>query len=104
MSADEVMMLLEAAAGSGYIGEQVSQLEHALQCAAAAERAGAPPEEVLAALLHDVGHLCAPGDAPTMAELGVLQHEIIGAAWLRARGLPTTVCELVEGHVAAKRY
>lgn len=100
------MALLEAAAGSGYIGEPVSQLEHALQCAAAAERAGAPAEEVLAALLHDVGHLCAPDDAPRMgmADLGVLRHEHLGAAWLRVRGLPEAVCALVAGHVEAKRY
>jgi 2-amino-1-hydroxyethylphosphonate dioxygenase (glycine-forming) len=104
MSTDEVMALLSLAAGSGYIGEPVSQLEHALQCAAAAERSGAPALEVLAALLHDVGHLCAQGDAPRMAELGVLQHEHLGAAWLRERGLPEVVCALVAGHVEAKRY
>lgn len=101
---DEVIALLSRAAGLDYIGEPVSQLEHALQCAAAAARAGAPDAEVLAALLHDVGHLCAPPDAPRMAELGVLAHERIGADYLRARGFSEAVCALVEGHVAAKRY
>jgi predicted HD phosphohydrolase len=104
MSAGEVMALLAAAAESGYIGEPVSQLDHALQCAASAARAGAPPEEVLAALLHDVGHLCAPAEAPRMADLGVLDHEHLGAAWLRARGVSEVVCALVAGHVEAKRY
>src|SRR5262249_11540396 len=42
---------------AAYLGEAVSQLEHALQAAAAAERDPAPPALVAAALLHDVGHL-----------------------------------------------
>lgn len=101
---EEVLALLEGAGDAGYIGEPVSQRAHALQCAAAAERAGAPGEEVLGALLHDVGHLCAPPDAPRMDDLGVLEHERLGAEYLRARGFSEAVCDLVESHVAAKRY
>ena len=40
-----------------YIGESVSQREHALQAAAHARASGASSAVVLAALLHDVGHL-----------------------------------------------
>ena len=43
-----------------YIGEPVSQREHALQAAAHARASGAPKAAVLAALLHDVGHLQYP--------------------------------------------
>ena len=43
-----------------YIGEPVSQREHALQAAAHARASGAPEAAVLAALLHDVGHLQYP--------------------------------------------
>ena len=40
-----------------YVGEPVTQTEHALQCAAAAEKSGASAALVTASLLHDVGHL-----------------------------------------------
>ena len=96
--------LLLAGRGSAYIGEPVSQLDHALQCAALAASAGAPDAVVAAALLHDVGHLCAPSDAPRMDALGVVGHEQVGAAWLRAAGVRDDVCRLVAAHVSAKRW
>jgi len=101
---DEVFALLETSADAPYIGEPVSQLEHALQCAALAQQAGARNELVVAALLHDVGHLCVDKDAPRMAGLGVLEHERLGGEYLRARGFTDEVCRLIAGHVAAKRY
>ena len=88
----------------GYIGEPVSQLEHALQCAALARKAGAGPQEILAALFHDVGHLVAPSGAPEMDGLGIVDHENIGARWLAGLGVDTRVCGLVASHVQAKRY
>jgi putative nucleotidyltransferase with HDIG domain len=102
-SFSEIFSLLQAASDRGYIGEPVSQLEHALQGAALASRTG-DDELVLAALLHDIGHLCAPEDAPQMEGLGILKHEDLGAEYLRARGFSPRVCALVAGHVPAKRY
>jgi 2-amino-1-hydroxyethylphosphonate dioxygenase (glycine-forming) len=88
----------------GYIGEPVSQLEHALQAAALARKANAAPEEILAALFHDVGHLIAPQGAAEMDGLGIVEHELIGARWLRELGVSAHVCQLVASHVQAKRY
>ena len=102
-SARELLAWLEAGGRLGYIGESVSQLEHALQCAAAAEIAHAPQEAVIAALFHDVGHLSGAGGAE-MDGLGVVDHEEIGARLLRTAGCSSEVVELVENHVAAKRY
>ena len=42
---------------SEYGGEVVTQLEHALQCATLAEEAGSDTQLIVAALLHDIGHL-----------------------------------------------
>ena len=103
-AADALLDLLARSATTAYIGEPISQLEHALQCGRLATEAGARGELVLAALLHDVGHLCAPDDAPQMAGLGVARHETIGADHLRAFGVAEEIAALVEGHVAAKRY
>jgi len=88
----------------GYIGEPVSQLEHALQAAALAARGQATGAEVLAALFHDVGHLVAPPGAAEMDGLGIVEHEHIGARWLADLGVRAEVCALVASHVEAKRY
>ena len=100
----ELINLLESFRDAEYIGERVSQLEHALQAAELARAAGAPANEILAALLHDLGHLCADEHAPRMDELGVLLHEDIGADRLAELGFGPDVTELVRSHVAAKRY
>ena len=100
---ERVLSVLRAAERSDYIGEEVSQLEHALQCAHFARQSGAGDEVVLAALLHDIGHLLDP-QAPSMDGLGVIEHERLGADYLRAQGFSERVAKLVEGHVQAKRY
>lgn len=98
------MTVLQEAGAAGYIGEPVSQLLHALQCAHFAEKSGGSDALIIAALCHDIGHMIAPPEAPQMAGLGVLDHEHLGAAFLRAHGFSEQVCELVRGHVAGKRY
>jgi phosphonate degradation associated HDIG domain protein len=84
-------------------GEGISQLDHALQCAAFAERDGADAALVTATLLHDIGHLL--HDLPAdVADSGVdTQHEASGSAWL-SRHFGPAVTEPVRMHVAAKRY
>ncbi len=101
---DEILSILARSADEAYIGEPVSQLDHMLQGAHFAQRAGAPEVEILGVLLHDIGHLCAAPDAPQMDGLGVLHHEEIGASFLEARGFSAELCALVRGHVDAKRY
>jgi phosphonate degradation associated HDIG domain protein len=100
---DQIMSLLEKAGAERYGGENVSQLEHALQCAMHAERMGSSPELITAALLHDIGHLVDEGDEG-LAEKGVdAVHETIAADWL-SRYFPDAVVEPVRLHVDAKRY
>jgi phosphonate degradation associated HDIG domain protein len=86
-----------------YGGEEVTQLEHALQAAMLAEREGAGPALVSAALLHDVGHLMhdLPEDAPDHGVDDV--HEQLACDWLSNYFGPDVV-EPVRLHVAAKRY
>ncbi len=78
--------------------DAVSALDHALQCAALARRAGAGDEVVLAALLHDVGHLISD------AEESPLTHHGKWAARFLQPFVPPRVAWLVEHHVVAKRY
>ena len=100
----EVFGLYQAHGAADYIGEPVSQLEHMAQAAALAQAAGADEEAVLAAFFHDLGHLCAAAEAPSMAGFGAVDHERLGADYLRARGFSARLARLVESHVQAKRY
>jgi len=100
---DTLRDLFAAQGHSEYGGEAVSQWEHACQAACLAERAGAGAALVVAALVHDVGHLLhrLPDDAP---DRGIDDlHERIGADWLAAK-FPATVVAPVRLHVPAKRY
>jgi phosphonate degradation associated HDIG domain protein len=88
-----------------YYGEPVTQLEHAQQCAQLAEQAGADTETVVAAFLHDIGHLLPPESANGyMDGYGTIDHERLGADYLRERGFSEKVSQLIEHHVNAKRY
>jgi gamma-butyrobetaine dioxygenase len=93
----DVVALFATCGGARY-GEAVTQLEHARQCAALACRERADDEVVLAALLHDVGHLAAPA-----VETPGRHHGDEGAALLRP-WVPERVAWLVGHHVIAKRY
>ncbi len=92
---------------SEYIGEEVSQLEHALQAASWAKTAREPPHLIMAALCHDVGHLLmlAGHDLEPMEGLGAHKHAVAGAEWLEKElGVGKEVTDPVRLHVAAKRY
>ena len=102
---NEVFALFAQHGTSNYIGEQISQWEHACQAAMIARWEGYDDEVILAALLHDIGHLCSlNGNYPQMAGYGTMEHEKLGAEYLRIRGFSPKVTQLVESHVAAKRY
>jgi predicted HD phosphohydrolase len=100
---EEILQLYGDRGDDAYFGESVSMTEHGLQAAHFARAAGAPSSLIIAALLHDVGHLVeeVPDDlADWTADAG---HERIGAEWL-ARRFPPAVSEPVRLHVPAKRY
>jgi [1-hydroxy-2-(trimethylamino)ethyl]phosphonate dioxygenase len=100
---DEVADLFHRHGGGAYFGEAVTQAEHALQAAHFAALDHAPDELVLAALLHDVGHLLqsVPDDIADWHTDA--RHEVEGSAWLAQR-FPRGISEPVRLHVPAKRY
>ncbi|HEV2299925.1 MAG TPA: HD domain-containing protein, partial [Stellaceae bacterium] len=100
---DRLLTLLSAKGGAQYGEEAVTQLEHALQCAALAAAEGAPAASIAAALLHDIGHLLhRHGDSPALRGIDD-RHEALGGKAL-ARDFAAAVAEPVRLHVAAKRY
>ena len=103
MVIDVIFGLFRSRGEALYGGEAVSQAQHALQTAQLAERAGAAPALVGAALLHDIGHLLGPGDERLADEKVDARHEALGADWL-GRWFAPELTEPVRLHVAAKRY
>lgn len=105
MPADFILAITRAfaARGGDAYGENVSQLDHALQCAQLAEAEGAGDHLIAAALLHDYGHLFeGRGDAAEREGLDA-KHEAHGARALR-RWFGPEVAGPVALHVIAKRY
>jgi phosphonate degradation associated HDIG domain protein len=94
ISVEEIVSLYERKGSAWYGGEQVSQLDHALQCAGLAEREGASAELVVASFLHDIGHLLAPH-----TEI----HQYLALPFLRP-AFSNAVLEPIRLHVDAKRY
>ncbi len=100
---DEILSLFQKRGSDAYFGESVSMTEHGLQAAYFAKIAAAPAALIVAALLHDVGHLIedVPGDISDWT--CDAQHEQSGGRWL-ARRFRAEVSEPVRLHVPAKRY
>src|ERR1700748_447443 len=98
--ADMIINLYRLHGGSEYAGEKVSQLEHMAQAAQLAEEEGYDTEVILAAFLHDIGHISeAAAGANEIDGFGIKDHEALGAAFLRERGFSKKVVRLVESHV-----
>ena len=103
LAIEDVLHLLRVQGEAQYGREQVSQLEHALQCAQLAERAGGTPHLVAACLLHDLGHLVAErhdGEAPPDVDD---VHQYLALPFLRGV-FPDAVLDPIRLHVDAKRY
>ena len=100
LTIEDIGHLLATRGVNQYGREAVSQLEHALQCAQLAEQAGEDRATVVAALLHDLGHLLAPGgDTAQQDDL----HQYVALPFLRGL-LPDAVLAPIRLHVDAKRY
>ncbi len=101
-AADRILDILQTNGAEQYGDEAVSQLQHALQCGHLAERSGAPGPLVVAALLHDFGHLIhKPGDDAAARRIDN-RHEALGSRYL-ARWFDEDVTGPVGLHVDAKR-
>ncbi len=104
-TANEIMELYEKYGDEDYDGEPVSQTSHMIQCAMEAMAQGEDEELVLGSFLHDVGHLLKHVEATDeMGNFGVVNHEGLGAQYLKDKGFSERVCAMVENHVNAKRY
>ena len=101
--AEEVLSIYGRLGTAAYFGERVSMSEHGLQAAHFARVQEAPDTLVVAALLHDVGHLLETVPDQIEDWISDARHEEVGARWLAQR-FGADISEPVRLHVAAKRY
>jgi len=103
MIADDIISIYDGRGATAYFGEGVTVAEHCLQAAQFGRRSEASDALVVAALLHDIGHLIetVPDQISDWKTDG--RHELVGGNWLASHFGPD-VCEPVRLHVAAKRY
>ena len=85
-----------------YGNENVTQLEHALQCAELAEKNNFSKEIITAALLHDIGHLLYEDKDPIHQGIDGY-HENLGADFLSSY-FGEEVTLPIRAHVDSKRY
>ena len=87
-----------------YYGENVTQLEHAIQCAELAEKNKKTEKFITACLFHDIGHLF-DNNSEHISKNNNKDgyHENMGAKYLKGI-FSNEVVEIVKGHVNAKRY
>jgi len=97
LSSLEDLERLYANRGGLAYGEGVSQMEHALQCAALAEADRSAPSLIAASLLHDVGHLF---EDEAVALATDAHHEAAALKDLFGED----VRQPIALHVMAKRY
>lgn len=101
---DQIRNAFSQRGNQRYGSEQVTQLQHGLQCATLARESNAPAFEVTAALLHDIGHILPDDTHGAEASHGLDDHhEARGYRWLK-QYFPDRVSDPVRLHVAAKRY
>lgn len=100
---EELWGIYSGRGAEAYFGEPLSTLEHSLQAAHFAHASKASDALVVAALLHDIGHLIDPAPLHFADWNTDARHEVSGSTWLALR-FGREVSEPVRLHVAAKRY
>ena len=93
--------------GEAAYGEQITQNSHAVQAGLIAQAQGLDEELILAAFLHDIGHLLPATEEQkirSMGAFGTEAHDRIGEEFLRQLGFRERLLTTIRNHVDAKRY
>jgi [1-hydroxy-2-(trimethylamino)ethyl]phosphonate dioxygenase len=104
VTTNDLFQLYESKGQEPY-GEAITQVEHALQCAALAQKEHTPDAMIVAALFHDVGHLMVDIQNDENVRIDEVDddHEAIGARTLSPLFGPAVALP-VSLHVTAKRW
>lgn len=99
-SVQEIMQLFHQKGQEIYC-EGINIIEHMVQCANLAAKETTDEEIILAAFLHDVGHLL---DTKQLESFDGKNHAFIGAKFVQSKGFSTRIVVLIQNHIEAKRY
>lgn len=100
----QILHVFKSRGSENYGSEAVTQLQHAIQSGMLAQRDGASQSQVMAALLHDIGHILGKNPLPDNPSQNYDdKHETSAYAWLLKHFGPA-IADPVRLHVAAKRY
>ena len=105
LTVPEITRLLKVRGDQRSALQPVSPLEHALQCAQLAEQAMASDELIVAALLHDLGHLLRSDQGPRLGHCHQADelHPAIAVSFLRGL-LPESVLAPIRLQFDARRH
>lgn len=99
---DEINQLFETFGNEKYLLEEpITQKAHALQSAWIAQICQAPPDVIIALLLHDIGQITNSSLVGQRSFLHAL-HDELGAKWLTKRNFPSFVVDFALYHTMAK--
>lgn len=94
--------------GEHQYGEDLSVLSHSFQAGLLARKENCSKELILAGFLHDIGHLLPLQKKrlidDEIGEWGVVNHEKIGADYLKEMHFSEKIYIPIKNHVATKRY
>lgn len=99
-SVQEIMQLFRQRGQEIYC-EGINIVEHMLQCANLAAKETTDEEVIIAAFLHDIGHLL---DTKQLEKFDGENHAFIGAKFVQSMGFSTRIAVLIQNHIEAKRY
>lgn len=114
---EEIKELFEKYGSADYIGENVTQIEHAVQTGIFAFNDKQlnnydnylQSSVIVASFLHDIGHLIGMKTKENKMTdengiLGIQNHELLASQWLQDKGFNKLIQHLVKNHVNAKRF
>jgi predicted HD phosphohydrolase len=87
-------------------GEKMTVLSHSVQAALLAKEKNLGDKMIVAAFLHDLGHMLPLTDYKTqdMDGFGSIDHESSGADYLKDLGFEDMITVPIRNHVLSKRY
>lgn len=99
----EVFALYEVYGNERYLDNTITFLQHSSQTAHMATREGFEDEVIVAAFLHNIGSLISqlPKSQITNQDTS---FERMGGAFLKERGFPQDVVDLIQSQLIARRY
>ena len=106
-TAQEILSIFKTHGSINY-GERCSVNSHSVQAGLIAQAKGLDEELILAAFLHDIGHLypleLKDQQHERMGAYGMEAHDKWGEDYLKEKGFSKRLIATVRNHVDAKRY